>query len=68
MTMKKKVLQVQGMGSQHCAMMVRGALQSFDAKIEVDLATKTVVVEYDEQQVSLEALKEAIEDQSYDVI
>jgi copper chaperone len=65
--MKKEVLQVQGMGSKHCAMIVKGALKPFDAKVEVDLPTKTVTVEFDEQQASLDAMKEAIENQGYDV-
>jgi copper chaperone len=66
--MKKEVIQVQGMGSEHCAMIVKGALKPFHAKVEVDLPNKTVTVEYDDQHASLEEMKEAIEDKGYDVV
>ncbi|WP_028776038.1 heavy-metal-associated domain-containing protein [Shimazuella kribbensis] len=66
--MKKEVLQVKGMGSQHCAMIVKGALTPFHTNVEVDLPNKTVIVEYDEKHVSLEVLKAAIEDKGYNVI
>ena len=35
---------------------------------KVDLASNTVAIEYDENKVSLEALKEAIEEQGYDIV
>ncbi len=35
---------------------------------KVDLAAKSVTVEFDESKVSLNAIKEAIEDQGYDVV
>jgi copper chaperone CopZ len=43
--MKKEVFYIQGMGSEHCAMIVKGSLEPFETKIEVDLQTKMITVE-----------------------
>ncbi|WP_163970290.1 copper chaperone CopZ [Oceanobacillus halotolerans] len=62
-------LDVQGMTCGHCKMAVEGALNELDgvSAVEVDLGTGKVTVTYDESQVTLEAMQEAIEDQGYDV-
>jgi copper chaperone len=62
-------LQVQGMTCGHCKMAVTNALQELDGvkRVEVHLEEGTVDVEFDETKVHLEQLKEAIEDQGYDV-
>lgn len=66
--MTKATLQVEGMSCGHCVSSIEGALKKLGATAKVDLAGKSVTVEYDEQQLSLEAIKEAIEDQGYDVV
>ncbi|WP_028778246.1 cation transporter [Shimazuella kribbensis] len=66
--MSKKELIVNGMGSQHCAMIVKGALKPLATKIEIDLSAKRVTVEYKEGQVSLDTIREAIEEQGYEVV
>ncbi|AEH47807.1 copper chaperone CopZ [Parageobacillus thermoglucosidasius] len=62
-------LQVQGMTCNHCKMAVTNALQELEGvnRVEVHLDKGTVDVDYDETKVSLDQLKEAIEEQGYDV-
>ncbi|MED5078184.1 copper chaperone CopZ [Geobacillus stearothermophilus] len=62
-------LQVQGMTCGHCKAVVTNALQTLDgvSRVEVHLQEGTVDVEYDETKVSVEKLKEAIEEQGYNV-
>lgn len=67
--MQTKTLDVQGMTCGHCKMSVEGALEKLDGvtAAEVDLGSGKVDVTYDESKVSLENMKEAVEDQGYDV-
>ncbi|NNU91590.1 copper chaperone CopZ [Anoxybacillus sp. CHMUD] len=62
-------LQVQGMTCGHCKAAVTNALQELDgvSRVEVHLQEGTVDVDYDETKVSVEKLKEAIEEQGYNV-
>jgi copper chaperone len=62
-------LQVQGMTCNHCKMAVTNALQELEGvnRVEVHLEKGTVDVDYDEMKISLDKLKEAIEEQGYDV-
>lgn len=66
--MKQVKLQVNGMSCQHCVQTVEKALESVGASGHVDLQGRTVTVTYDENKTTLEAVKEAIEDQGYDVV
>lgn len=66
--MKEVTLQVEGMSCGHCVKAVEGALEPLGARGEVDLAGKNVKVAYDESKVSLEQIREAIEEQGYDVV
>jgi copper chaperone len=61
-------LQVQGMSCGHCVKSVEGAVRNLGADAYVDLASGKVSVEFDETKVKLEAIKEAIEEQGYDVV
>ncbi|WP_020060486.1 copper chaperone CopZ [Bacillus sp. 123MFChir2] len=63
-------LNVQGMTCNHCKMAVTNALSELAGvqNIEVNLQEGTVNVEYDEAKVDVEKMKEAIEDQGYDVL
>jgi copper chaperone len=60
---------VQGMTCNHCKMAVTNALQELEGvnRVEVHLEKGTVDVDYDEMKISLDKLKEAIEEQGYDV-
>jgi copper chaperone len=60
-------LKVNGMSCNHCVMSVEKALKEIGANGSVDLASKQVTVEYDDAAISLETIKEAIEEQGYDV-
>lgn len=61
------VLNVEGMSCGHCVSSVQKAVESAGASGTVDLAGGKVNVSYDESQVSLDAIKAAIEDQGYDI-
>lgn len=67
--METKTLHVQGMTCAHCKMSVEKALKKLDgvSAVEVHLDTGKVNVTYDEEKVSHGMLKEAIEEQGYDV-
>jgi copper chaperone len=60
-------LNVEGMTCGHCVNSVEKAVKEIGAKANVDLGGKTVTVEYEESKVTIEAIKEAIEEQGYDV-
>ncbi len=66
--MQNVKLNVQGMSCGHCVNSIQGALATVGANGQVDLKSNTVAVEYDESKLSLEAIKEAIEEQGYDVV
>lgn len=65
----EKTLDVKGMSCGHCKMSVEGALKELDGvkEAQADVATGKVQVVFDEAKVDEQALKEAIEDQGYDV-
>lgn len=68
--MLKKTINVEGMSCSHCEKAVKDALNGLNGvkNVEVELKSKKVTVEYDEAKVSMENIKEAIEDQGYDVL
>lgn len=65
----EQTLNVQGMTCGHCKMSVENALNNLEGvqTAEVNLDVGNVAVTYDEAKVNQEAMKEAIEDQGYDV-
>jgi len=65
--MKEITLKVEGMSCGHCVSAVEGGVKKLGADGKVDLAGKSVTVKYNEQTVSVDAIKTAIEDQGYDV-
>lgn len=66
--MTNVVLNVEGMSCGHCVSSVEKAVGNLGASAKVDLAAKKVAVEYDESKLTVDAIKEAIEDQGYDVV
>lgn len=66
--MSNKTLKVRGMSCAHCVQSIEGALQKLNVQGKVDLNQGSVDVNYDEQKVSLDAIKEAIEEQGYEVV
>jgi copper chaperone len=68
--MEKVTLKVQGMSCGHCVKAVEGSVGALSGvnAVKVDLKAATVDVEYNQQDVTLEKIKETIDDQGYDVI
>lgn len=66
--MQSVKLQVEGMSCNHCVNAIEGTLKQLGASAKVDLGSHSVSVQYDESKLSLAAIKEAIEDQGYDVV
>lgn len=67
--MQSVTLNVQGMSCGHCVNSVEksvGALTGVE-QVKVNLADGLVDVAFDETQVSLDQIKETIDDQGYDV-
>ncbi len=66
--MQSIVLKVEGMSCGHCVNSIEGALKKIGAVGKVDLAGKSVSVEYDQTKLTPEVIKATIEDQGYDVV
>ena len=68
--MKNVTLNVEGMSCSHCVNAVTKAVSALEgvSGVNVDLEGKTVTVDFDADQVSLESIKEAIEEEGYDVV
>ncbi|MGM9946064.1 MAG: copper chaperone CopZ [Lysinibacillus sp.] len=67
--MENVVLNVKGMSCGHCVKAVEssvGELQGIN-EVKVDLGAAQVTVAFDASQVTVDAIKEAIEEQGYDV-
>ena len=67
--MEKTVLNVDGMACEHCVKAITKAVGALPgvSRVSVDLKGKTVTVEYDSAQATLDKIKAEIEDQGYDV-
>lgn len=68
--MQTIILNVEGMSCQHCVSAVKGAVEGLAgvSSANVDLDKKTAQVSFDESKVTLAQIKEAIEDQGFDVV
>ncbi|MCM3726597.1 copper chaperone [Neobacillus bataviensis] len=67
--MEKVTLNVQGMSCGHCVKAVEGSVGALNgvSSVKVDLKAAKVDVEFNTQEVSLDKIKETIDDQGYDV-
>ncbi|QKY68799.1 copper chaperone CopZ [Lentibacillus sp. CBA3610] len=63
-------LDVKGMTCGHCESAVKGALEEIEGVhgVEVTLDTGKVNVTYDEAIANIESMREAVEEQGYDVV
>ncbi|MFC0559712.1 copper chaperone CopZ [Halalkalibacter alkalisediminis] len=63
-------MQVKGMSCNHCVSSVEGSVGKLNGvqSVEVDLSKGTVVVSFEKNSISLDAIKEEIEEQGYDVV
>jgi len=68
--MEKIVMNVMGMSCSHCENAVKKAVLSLGGvvKVDVDIPTKKVVIEYQAEKITPADFKAAIEDQGYDVV
>lgn len=67
--MQNVTLHVQGMSCGHCVKSVEGSVGALAGvnEVKVNLAEGIVEVAFDEAQVSIDQIKETIDDQGYDV-
>lgn len=67
--METVVLNVQGMSCGHCVKAVEAALGELQGinEVKVDLENAQVTVAFDTAKVAIETIKEAIEEQGYDI-
>ncbi|MVO99049.1 copper ion binding protein [Paenibacillus lutrae] len=65
--MERIQLKVEGMSCQHCVNSIEKAASELGAKAQVHLNEGRVEVEYDPATVKPEQIKEAIEEQGYEV-
>ena len=64
----KVVLNVEGMSCGHCVNAVTQALNSLEVQnVDVSLENKTVTVIYDDSKISVDQMRQAIEDQGFEV-
>ncbi|MCI3921623.1 cation transporter [Paenibacillus sp. TRM 82003] len=61
-------LKVQGMSCNHCVNSIETTLREAGASGKVDLGAGTVTIQYEESKTPIAALKEAIEEQGYDIV
>ncbi|MDR3163032.1 MAG: cation transporter [Helicobacteraceae bacterium] len=66
--MKTSVLSVEGMSCDHCASSVKKALEALAISAEVDLTGKTVTVRFDERETAIEEIKNAVDEQGFEVV
>lgn len=68
--MEQTQLNVEGMSCDHCKMAVTNALEELDGvkSVEVSVEKGKADVAYDAAQVNVDQMKEAIEEQGYDVV
>lgn len=67
--MAKTQLKVEGMTCDHCKVAVTNALKELDGvtSVEVSVEKGKADVEYDEAKVGTDQMKDAVEEQGYDV-
>jgi len=67
--MEKIILNVEGMGCQHCIDTITNAVSTLSGveSVQVDLDAATVSVNADTAIINVDTIKETIEDAGYDV-
>lgn len=68
--MEQTTLHVQGMSCGHCVKAVEGSVGKLEGvqTVKVHLEENQVDVAYDKGKVTLDQIKETIDDQGYDVV
>lgn len=67
--MQNVTLSVQGMSCGHCVKAIEGSVSKLEGvnQVKVKLDAAEVEVSFNESQVSIDKIKETIDDQGYDV-
>lgn len=67
--MQSVTLKVDGMSCGHCVKAVESSVGELNGveKVNVSLADAEVAISFDEAQVSLDQIKETIEEEGYDI-
>jgi copper chaperone len=68
--MEKVTLKVEGMSCGHCVKAIEGNVGELKgvSTVKVDLESGKVDIEYKSDEVTLETIKETIDDQGYDIV
>ena len=68
--MTSKIINVEGMSCDHCKMAVTKAVSELEgvSAVAVSLENKTVSVDFEEERLPIDAIKQAIEGQGYEVV
>ncbi|MEH7107272.1 MULTISPECIES: copper chaperone CopZ [Bacillaceae] len=68
--MERVTLNVNGMSCNHCVKAVEGSVGKLAgvSSVKVNLDAATVDVEYNKEVVSIDVIKETIDDQGYDIV
>lgn len=66
----KDIVKVQGMSCNHCVGSIEGSVGNLTgvSSVKVDLGSGEVSVVYDNQETTLNQIKETIEEQGYDIV
>lgn len=66
----KETLKVQGMSCNHCVNSIEGNVGQLAgvSSVKVDLNAGEVTVEFNNEQTTVDQIKETIEEQGYDVV
>lgn len=66
----KETLKVQGMSCNHCVNSVEGSVGQLSgvSSVKVNLKDGEVIVEFDNQQTTINQIKETIEEQGYGIV
>ncbi|MBO0587730.1 MULTISPECIES: copper chaperone CopZ [unclassified Sporosarcina] len=66
----KDIVKVQGMSCNHCVGSIEGSVGNLTgvSSVKVDLGSGEVSVEFDNQETTLDQIKETIEEQGYDIV
>jgi copper chaperone len=67
---KQVILNVPGISCNHCRTAIEGAVRGLAGigSVEVTIAEKTVTVRFDEEAVTVAAIRRAVEDEGYAVV
>ena len=70
MALQQEVLRVEGMSCNHCKQAVETAVRKLTGltKAEVDLASKTLKVEFDGEKTSMQEVRHAVEETGFEVV